>query len=68
MASEVASMVAAENNNEVLVAFNRIPYALINAELKSSTKDVLAELTQIQQFYKVYKKGAKFLVEGTNGD
>lgn len=68
MASEVASMVAAENNNEVLTAFNRIPYALINAELKSSTKDVLAELTQIQKFYKVYKKGAKFLVEGTNGD
>ena len=68
MASEVASMKAAENNTEVLTAFNRIPYALINAELKSSTKDALTELTQIQKFYTVYKKGAAFQVEGTNGD
>lgn len=68
MASEEAKVIREENSTEVLTAFSRIPYALINAELKSSTKDVLAELTQIQKFYKVYKKGAKFLVEGTNGD
>ena len=68
MASEEAKVIKAENSTEVLSAFNRIPYALINAEVKGTTKDVLDELTQICKYYKVYKKGASFLVEGTNGD
>lgn len=68
MASEEAKVIEAENNTEVLSAFNRIPYALINAELGGSTKDTLDELTQICKYYKVYKKGAAFTVEGTNGD
>lgn len=67
MASEEAK-VAAQDNTEVLTAYNRIPYALINAEVEGSTKDTLAELTQICDYYKVYKKGADFNVEGTNGD
>lgn len=66
--SEEAKMVAAENSNEVLVAFNRIPYALINREVSGNTKDLLDELTQICKYYKVYKKGAQFTVEGSNGD
>lgn len=66
--SEEAKMVAAENSNEVLVAFNRIPYALINREVPGNTKDLLDELTQICKYYKVYKKGAQFTVEGSNGD
>lgn len=68
MASEEAKVIQAENNTEVLTAFNRIPYALINAEIGSATKDFLEELTQICKYYKVYKKGATFAVEGTNGD
>lgn len=68
MASEEAKIIANENSAEVLTAFNRIPYALINAEVKGTTKDTLDELTQICRFYKVYKKGASFTVEGTNGD
>ena len=68
MASEEAKVIAAENSTEVLSAFNRIPYALINAEVKGATKDTLDELTQICKYYKVYKKGASFTVEGTNGD
>jgi hypothetical protein len=68
MASEEAKVIAAENSTEVLSAFNRIPYALINAEVGGSTKDTLDELTQICKYYKVYKKGANFTVEGTNGD
>lgn len=68
MASEEAKVINTENSTEVLSAFNRIPYALINAETGGSTKDVLDELTQICKYYKVYKKGAKFTVEGTNGD
>lgn len=68
MASEEAKVIEAENSTEVLTAFNRIPYALINAEIEGSTKDVLDELTEICKYYKVYKKGADFTVEGTNGD
>lgn len=68
MASEEAKVVEAENSTEVLTAFNRIPYALINAEIDGSAKDTLDELTRICKYYKVYKKGASFTVEGSNGD
>lgn len=68
MASEEAKVIQAENSTEVLTAFNRIPYALINAEVSGAAKDTLDELTQICKYYKVYKKGASFTVEGTNGD
>ena len=68
MASEEAKVIQAENSTEVLTAFNRIPYALINAEVTGAAKDTLDELTQICKYYKVYKKGASFTVEGTNGD
>lgn len=68
MASEEAKVIDTENSTEVLSAFNRIPYALINAEIGGSAKDTLDELTQICRYYKVYKNGAKFAVEGTNGD
>lgn len=68
MASEEAKVIEAENSVEVLSAFNRIPYALINAEVEGSTKETLDELTEICKYYKVYKKGAGFAVEGSNGD
>lgn len=68
MASEEAKVIQAENSTETLTAFNRIPYALINAEIENAAKDLLDELTQICKYYKVYKKGASFTVEGTNGD
>ena len=41
MSSEEAKVIEAENSTEVLTAFNRIPYALINAEVSSATKDTL---------------------------
>ena len=66
--SEEAKVREAENSTETLSAFNRIPYALINAEVSGTTKETLDELTQICKFYKVYKKGSDFTVEGTNGD
>lgn len=68
MASEEAKVIKEENSVEVLTAFNRIPYAIINAEVSGSAKDTLDELTQICLYYRVYKKGASFTVEGTNGD
>lgn len=69
MTSEEAKVIEeSKNSTEVLTAFNRIPYALINEEIEGSAKDTLEELTQICKYYKVYKKGANFAVEGTNGD
>lgn len=66
--SEEAKVSAAENSTEVLTAFSRIPYALLNREVKDDAKDLLDELTQICQYYKIYKRGADFTVEGSNGD
>lgn len=68
MASEEAKVIAAENSTEILTAFNRIPYPLINAEFDGSASEFTAEMTEICKYYKVYKKGASFTVEGTNGD
>lgn len=66
--SEEAKVIEAENSTVVLSAFNRIPYGLINEEVSGYTNDVLAELTQICGYYKVYKEGASFVTEGSNGD
>lgn len=41
---------------------------MLNAELEGTTKDTLSELTKICEYYKVYKEGKDFTVEGTNGD
>lgn len=68
MASEEAKVVVAGTTTEVLTAFNRIPYALLNQEVQGNTQDTLAELTEICKYYKAYKKGMDFIAEGTNGD
>lgn len=54
-------------NDDVVSAFVQIPYALINSEIQGESKDLLAELTQIRRDYIIYKKGAPFSTEGTNG-
>lgn len=66
--SDEAKVLEAENSTVVLSAFNRIPYGLINEEVDGYTNDTLAELTQICKYYKVYKQGASFVSEGSNGD
>lgn len=66
--SEEAKVIEAENSTVVLSAFNRIPYGLINEEVSGYTNDVLAELTEICRYYKIYKDGASFITEGSNGD
>lgn len=68
MASEEAKVIEAANSTETLTAFSRIPYALLNQEVEGNTQDVLAEMTEICKYYKVYKKGMDFTVEGSNGD
>lgn len=66
--SEVEKVVKEENSNEVLTAFNSIPYGLLNVEIDGSAKDTLEEFTQIAKYYKVYREGKEFRTEGTNGD
>lgn len=59
---------AEQNSTEVISAFNRIPYSLINQEATRPARDLLAEFTEIAKDYKVYEKGASFFTEGSNGD
>lgn len=66
--SDEAKVINAENAGDYLVAFNKIPYSLINAEIEGAAKDTLDELTRICKYYRIYKKGADFAVEGSNGD
>lgn len=66
--SDEAKVMRAENAGDYLVAFNKIPYSLINAEIDGTAKDTLDELTRICRYYRIYKKGADFAVEGSNGD
>lgn len=68
MASEESKVIKNNVGSEVLAAFNRIPYTLISSEVGGAAHETLDELTKICQYYNVYRKGARFLVEGTNGD
>lgn len=66
--SEEAIMIEQEHDGAFLYAYNKVPYSLINAEVDGSAKDTLDELTRICKYYSIYRKGAKFSVEGSNGD
>lgn len=68
--NEETKMIKQQNSFEVLTAFNKIPYALINEEIEGEglAKDFLDELTQICEYYKIYEKGAGFTSEGSNSD
>lgn len=67
--SEEARMIQNElDDSTALYAYTRIPYALLNAEVEGGTQELLEELTEICRYYKVYKQGADFLLEGSNGD
>lgn len=57
-----------ENDTGVLSAYSKIPYALLRSETDVGTEDLFHEFGRICKFYKIYKKGKDFLVEGTNGD
>lgn len=53
---------------DTLVAYNDIPYSLINEELGKHAKAYNEEIKKIKEYYEIYTGGANFLVEGTNGD
>lgn len=55
------------SDKDVITAFNKIPYFIINDETEDSS-EFNAEITKILRYYKIYLKGADFSTEGTNGD
>lgn len=57
-----------DESTEFIRGYNKIPYALIRQEVETGVQDILSEFDEICKFYKVYKKGKNFTIEGTNGD
>lgn len=57
-----------ESSEAFLSVYNRIPYALIREESGEDATDIFEEIREICKYYKIYKKGKSFNVEGTNGD
>lgn len=57
-----------KSSTEILSAYNKIPYALINAEVEGSAHGLLAEFGEIMKLYKGYKQGSDFRTEGSSGD
>lgn len=54
---------------EVITAYSDIPYGVISTELEGQAKvDFEAQLAKIKECYSIYKKGAPFNSEGSNGD
>lgn len=56
------------DNVEVISAFRRIPYGLISRELGEYSTEFLEDLAKIYKFYNIYRNGADFYAEGSNGD
>lgn len=66
--NEEEKVALVDESKEYLSVYNRIPYALIREEVETGVQDVLDEFGDICKYYKIYKKGKNFHVEGTNGD
>lgn len=66
--NEEQKTLSEEGSKAFLSVYNRIPYTLIREESGEDATEVLEELREICKYYKIYKKGKEFNVEGTNGD
>lgn len=59
----------AQSENRVIVAYNNIPYAVIEDDLSKAAKtDYYNEMKEIQKLYTAYKTGQEFLTEGSNAN
>lgn len=67
LSQEQAVINATRDADDILIAFSRIPYSIINNEIEDNS-EFNAEMATIFHYYKVYYKGASFTTEGTNGD
>lgn len=66
--NEEEKVLLEEEGLDAVKVYSRIPYALINSELTVGAQNVINEFGEICKYYKIYKKGKLFTVEGTNGD
>lgn len=66
--SEEAAQVLAEYDDDALVAYTKVPYALMSDELGDRANDFFVEINKICKYYRIYENGANFFTEGTNGD
>ena len=57
-----------EESPDALRAYLKIPYHMIRTEVESGTEYIEQEFGEICRYYKIYKKGKDFTVEGSNGD
>lgn len=65
---EESKVMSAQQTFKDFKAFRRIPYVLINAEAGAMASDIKKEMAEICAYYRVYRKGTNFPIEGTNGD
>ncbi len=67
--SEEATMLAQDETESYIAAYNKIPYSVISNEISADLKnDFYRELNSILKYYQIYDAGADFHIEGTNGD
>lgn len=66
--SEEGKVISSKNRANRIKVYNSIPYSLINNELESESSQYIKELEEIYNYYRIYKEGAEFNVEGTNGE
>lgn len=58
-----------ENNQVAVTVYRDIPYAVLSDDLPEYLKnEFFAELGEIKTYYDMYRKGAEFTPEGSNGD
>ena len=58
-----------EMDEDSLILYNNIPYSVIADDLSESDKnEYYGEIESIMKLYRAYKKGQKFIAEGSNAD
>jgi hypothetical protein len=65
---EQIELMEIEEEEGIISANKGIPYSFLNQEAMDMASDLRQELFEIQKYYRIYKKGKRFTVEGTNGD
>lgn len=66
--NEEQKVINADLSSTKYVAYNKIPYGLLNEEVDGSTQDTIQEFAEICKYYQIYKEGMEFSPEGSNGD
>lgn len=67
--SEEAILLEEDRRSDgMMIAYNKVPYAIMSEELGERSSDFFLEIAKICEYYKIYEDGATFTTEGSNGD